>query len=175
MFIFGFQSSFSEFDLWNKRWFHVYSGSQSISILIFWVWPLKHPPRLSQQLHVVLFQSSFSEFDLWNPGGKMEYMLKYQTFQSSFSEFDLWNVSTVYWLARFASISILIFWVWPLKRGNLFRYFSQESKFQSSFSEFDLWNIVAKSMTPAQLLGFQSSFSEFDLWNNIIISIQFDI
>jgi len=110
-----------------------------ISILIFWVWPLKHVVHCNVAFHVFLFQSSFFEFDLWNSFSVLDNPICY-LFQSSFFEFDLWNIVNITWtriqLDAFQSsffefdlwnkrwyildmgapyISILIFWVWPLK------------------------------------------------------------
>jgi len=191
---FAFQSSFSEFDLWNRanagRSFKK-TNNIDISILIFWVWPLKqdisifcwsdwiyfnphflsltfetgsssdsptlfahfnphflsltfetrcgaqnhlsefayfNPHFLSLTFETILvldapnlsieFQSSFSEFDLWNCGWS-NCVSRFKEFQSSFSEFDLWNIHRPTWEAIQVLISILIFWVWPLKRDTM--------------------------------------------------------
>ena len=112
-----FQSSFSEFDLWNKQMFLLIRQAQ-------------------------LFQSSFSEFDLWNEALRVR-KAAVVAFQSSFSEFDLWNLWLVWESYGSAVISILIFWVWPLKRPRVCKWCGENLSFQSSFSEFDLWNAGA--------------------------------
>ena len=140
------------------------------------------------------FQSSFSEFDLWNGNILLKAILTFSLFQSSFSEFDLWNATCKEEMSAIEWISILIFWVWPLKLGDNCLRMLKRLSFQSSFSEFDLWNIImilirnilqlyfnphflsltfeTKEYKPTGKAArvFQSSFSEFDLWNYVTIS-----
>ena len=86
---FQFQSSFSEFDLWNLWGMFFDTHLPSISILIFWVWPLKQADVFVNTSGAII---SILIFWVWP--------LKRST-QSKKS--------------RCSRISILIFWVWPLK------------------------------------------------------------
>ncbi len=133
-----FQSSFSEYDLWNtviscdavvsgtfnphflSMTFETESEKETtgreyfLSILIFWVWPLKPTYLKSSGLHWCTFNPHFLSMTFETMATMVE-PLVFSSFQSSFSEYDLWNLSRAR-KGRFSGwLSILIFWVWPLK------------------------------------------------------------
>ena len=60
-----FQSSFSEYGLWNSVFTAIWDNNRHLSILVFWVWALKHATAMSAGSFIA-FQSSFSEYGLWN-------------------------------------------------------------------------------------------------------------
>ena len=137
----GFQSSFSEFDLWNKRFAEI------------------------QDFLDPLFQSSFSEFDLWNVLPLTWSRMMHIYFNPHFLSLTFETCIMRFVISFGQTISILIFWVWPLKRCKGVAVLICLFLFQSSFSEFDLWNLAGTSRRASGSPEFQSSFSEFDLWN----------
>ena len=145
-----FQSSFSEYDLWNSCIPTTSSANPVISILVFWVWPLKR--GLDRGIFPggdELFQSSFSEYDLWNTQ-KMLFVERSKMyfnprFLSMTFETD-WRCVTHAMPGM--NISILVFWVWPLKPPHSKLSWKVQGLFQSSFSEYDLWNHWRNCVSP---------------------------
>ena len=113
-----FQSSFSEYDLWN-RWMRCLKliFYTHLSILVFWVWPLKRVIKVATPTPVKPFNPHFLSMTFETseagcsicPGLWLSILI-----------FWVWPLKRVeYWRTRrdTRSLSILIFWVWPLKRS----------------------------------------------------------
>ena len=58
----NFQSSFSEYGLWNCQIFSSRAGAHLLSILVFWVWALKHDTLLSVR---IVYSLSILVFWVW--------------------------------------------------------------------------------------------------------------
>ena len=80
----NFQSSFSEYGLWNGDWVYLCNCTLHLSILVFWVWALKQFLRSLERLGVEIFQSSFSEYGLWNSNKIMRYAWNASAFNPRF-------------------------------------------------------------------------------------------
>ena len=88
----AFQSSFSEYGLWNLYTTVVECKYEHLSILVFWVWALKHLQRC--------------------PCGE-----PFQAFNPRFLSMGFETLLLISGLLLWTSLSILVFWVWALKRG----------------------------------------------------------
>ena len=186
-----FQSSFSEYDLWNC-WPHDYRcWSSHLSILIFWVWPLKRRIHMIAALSAVTFNPHFLSvtFETMVPGQTRSDVCK--SFNPHFLSMAFETSRTprrlslciflsilIFWVwplklqpvtagERCSNLSILIFWVWPLKPGKCTSLTWSIHAFNPHFLSMT-FETKLYATTVDEIKNFQSSFSEYDLWNAII-------
>ena len=114
-FMWFFQSSFSEFDLWNKGYAFADDKRSTPFNPHFLGMTFEINLDLGERFPKLAFQSSFSGYDLWNAGKKFIHFKNGQIFQSSSSEYDHWNLHDYQQCKCYQLLSILIFWVLSLK------------------------------------------------------------
>ena len=115
----SFQSSFSEYDLWNTFMISLLYHTESISILVFWVWPLKHVHDFPPLSYWIDFNPRFLSmaFETHFNSGLPSISSLY--FNPRFLSMTFETNGTSSWVCRLLAISILVFWVWPLKQSQI--------------------------------------------------------